>query len=177
MATCPIEPHPAEIEPARHAPGARLPPAPDFSNSTLVRGYRGGVLRCPRRQRPPPQKIGDALHYPLLRGEEIAMGIRLLVQLLSSAAFAFVVAGTATAQTYPAKPIRVIVPVPAGSGLDTVARITIEKMAQNMGATMFVENIPGANSNIGAAAAARAAPDGYTLLVAPEALPLAGLTY
>ena len=105
------------------------------------------------------------------------MGIRLLVQLLSSAAFAFVVAGTATAQTYPAKPIRVIVPVPAGSGLDTVARITIEKMAQNMGATMFVENIPGANSNIGAAAAARAAPDGYTILVATEALPLSALTY
>src|SRR3989304_10283959 len=57
MATCPIEPHPAEIEPARHAPGARLPPSPDFSNSTLVRGYRRNppgrngfafVFRAPR---------------------------------------------------------------------------------------------------------------------------------
>jgi len=105
------------------------------------------------------------------------MGVRFLAQLLSSVAFALLVAGTAAAQTYPAKPIRVIVPVPAGSGLDTVARIAIEKMAQNMGATMYIENIPGANSNIGAAAAARAAPDGYTLLVATEALPLSALTY
>lgn len=103
------------------------------------------------------------------------MVVRLLVNLLSLMAFA--VAGTALAQTYPAKPIRVIVPVAAGSGLDTVARIAVEKMAQNMGATMYIENLPGANSNIGAAAAARAAPDGYTVLVATEALPLSALTY
>lgn len=105
------------------------------------------------------------------------MRVRFVGMLLSAVALAFGVAVAAIAQTYPAKPIRVIVPVPAGSGLDIVGRIAIEKMAQNMGATLFVENIAGANSNIGAAAAARAAPDGYTILVATEALPLSALTY
>jgi len=105
------------------------------------------------------------------------MGIRSLAHWLSAAAFAFAVAGTAAAQTYPTKPIRVIVPVPAGSGLDLVARVATDKLSQNMGSTLYVENIPGANSNIGAAAAARAAPDGYTVLVATEALPLSALTY
>jgi tripartite-type tricarboxylate transporter receptor subunit TctC len=61
--------------------------------------------------------------------------------------------------------------------MDIVGRIAIEKMGQNMGATFFVDNIAGANSNIGAAAAARAAPDGYTLLVTTESLPLSALTY
>ncbi|OGA32867.1 MAG: hypothetical protein A3G80_05175 [Betaproteobacteria bacterium RIFCSPLOWO2_12_FULL_62_13b] len=105
------------------------------------------------------------------------MRVRLLAPLLSAVALAFGVAGTATAQSYPAKPIRVIVPVPAGSGLDIVGRIAIEKMAQNMGKTFVIDNIAGANSNIGAAAAARAAPDGYTILFATEALPLSALTY
>lgn len=86
-------------------------------------------------------------------------------------------AGHAGAQGYPTKPVRVIVPVTAGSGMDIVGRIAVDKMAQNMGATFFVENIAGANSNIGAAAAARAAPDGYTLLVLTDALPSSALSY
>jgi tripartite-type tricarboxylate transporter receptor subunit TctC len=86
-------------------------------------------------------------------------------------------APAALAQTYPAKPVRVIVPVPAGSGIDVVGRIMTEKMSQNLGASFVVENIAGANSNIGAAAAARAAPDGYTLLVSTDALPSSALIY
>src|SRR5438477_12984002 len=57
----------------------------------------------------------------------------------------------ALAQAYPAKPVRVIVPVPAGSGLDIVGRIATEKMAQNMGAVFVIDNIAGAAANIGAA--------------------------
>jgi tripartite-type tricarboxylate transporter receptor subunit TctC len=94
----------------------------------------------------------------------------------SAAAFLFMVAGPANAQSYPAKPIRVIVPVSAGSGMDIVGRIAIEKMAQNMGHAFVAENIPGANGIIGGAAAARAAPDGYTLVVWTESLVLAALT-
>ena len=100
-----------------------------------------------------------------------------LVAALSAAAVSMMAVLPAAAQTYPAKPVKVIVPVPAGSGLDLVARVATERMAQNMGATLYIENIPGANSNIGAAAAARAAPDGYTYLIATEALPLSRLTY
>lgn len=103
--------------------------------------------------------------------------MRKLASLLSAVALSIAFMGSAAAQSYPTKPIRVIVPVPAGSGLDLVARVATEKMSQNMGTTLYIENIPGANSNIGAAAAARAAPDGYTLLIATEALPLSKLTY
>ena len=88
--------------------------------------------------------------------------------------FAFA-AGVASAQGYPSKPIRMISPVPAGSGIDVVARIAADKLAQNMGATIVVDNIAGAASMIGAAAAARAAPDGYTLLFWSEAAPLGAL--
>jgi tripartite-type tricarboxylate transporter receptor subunit TctC len=105
------------------------------------------------------------------------MRTRLLASILSAVALSIAFAGPAAAQAYPAKPIRVIVPVAAGSGLDVVARIATEKLSQNMGATLYIENLPGANSNIGAAAAARSAPDGYTLLFATEALPLSKLTY
>ena len=103
--------------------------------------------------------------------------MRTLASLLSAVALSIAFMGSAAAQSYPTKPIRVIVPVPAGSGLDLVARVATEKMSQNMGATLYIYNIPGANRNIGAAAGARAAPDGYTLLVATEALPLSKLTY
>jgi tripartite-type tricarboxylate transporter receptor subunit TctC len=105
------------------------------------------------------------------------MRTRLLASILSAVALSIALVGLAAAQGYPAKPIKVIVPVAAGSGLDVVARFATEKMSQNMGATLYIENLPGANSNVGAAAAARAAPDGYTLLIATEALPLSRLTY
>jgi tripartite-type tricarboxylate transporter receptor subunit TctC len=105
------------------------------------------------------------------------MRTRLFASVLSAVSLSIAFVGLAAAQSYPAKPIKVIVPVAAGSGLDVVARFATEKMSQNMGATLYIENLPGANSNVGAGAAARAAPDGYTLLIATEALPLSRLTY
>lgn len=74
-------------------------------------------------------------------------------------------AGTvATAQGgYPNKPIRMIVPLAAGSAVDNAARILTQKMAQNMGQPFVVENQPGAAGLIGAERVAKAAPDGYTL--------------
>ena len=98
-------------------------------------------------------------------------------KLASAMTIALMAAGLANAQSYPVKPIRVIVPVPAGSGIDNIARPAVEKLGQYMGQSLIVENISGANSNIGAAAVARAAPDGYTLLVSTEALVLSALTY
>jgi tripartite-type tricarboxylate transporter receptor subunit TctC len=72
---------------------------------------------------------------------------------------------TALAQSgYPTKPIRLVVPFPPGAGTDTVARYVAQKLGESMGATIVVENKTGAGGAIGAADAAKAEPDGYTLL-------------
>jgi len=74
--------------------------------------------------------------------------------------------GTAVGQTYPNHPIRVIVPFQAGSAPDQIFRITTQHMQATLGQPFVIENKPGANGNIGVAEAARAAPDGYTLVSA-----------
>ncbi|HJY75822.1 MAG TPA: tripartite tricarboxylate transporter substrate binding protein [Burkholderiales bacterium] len=80
--------------------------------------------------------------------------------------FLMVAAGAAAAQGYPNKPIRVIVPFQAGSAPDQVIRVTTQRMQTTLGQPFVIENKPGANGNIGVAEAARAAPDGYTLVSA-----------
>ena len=71
----------------------------------------------------------------------------------------------ALAQGYPRKPIRLIVPVAAGGGTDTTARLVAEKLSQNLGQSILVENRPGASNRIGTEIAAKAVPDGYTLIM------------
>jgi tripartite-type tricarboxylate transporter receptor subunit TctC len=68
------------------------------------------------------------------------------------------------AQSYPAKPIRVIVPFAPGGGVDFIARLVGQKLGEALGQQIVVENRPGAGSAIGTEAAIRSAPDGYTLL-------------
>jgi tripartite-type tricarboxylate transporter receptor subunit TctC len=73
-------------------------------------------------------------------------------------------AGTVHAQSpWPAKPVRMIVPLAAGSAVDNAARIVAQKMAQNLGQSIVVDNRPGAAGLIGAGEVAKAAPDGYTI--------------
>jgi len=74
--------------------------------------------------------------------------------------------GAALAQSFPTKPVHVIVPFPPGGGTDVVARTVTPKMAELLGQTFVVENRAGAGGNIGTEFVAKAAPDGYTLLVA-----------
>jgi tripartite-type tricarboxylate transporter receptor subunit TctC len=71
------------------------------------------------------------------------------------------------AQEWPQKPVRIIVPFPAGGSADLLPRVVGEKMAEKWGQPVIVENRPGAAGNIGAAAVYQAEPDGYTLLSAP----------
>ena len=75
-------------------------------------------------------------------------------------------AGCAGAQTYPAKPVRVIVPFPPGGAADIVARAITQKLAELWGTQVIVDNRAGAGGMIGAELAARAAPDGHTVLFA-----------
>src|SRR2546423_3685878 len=73
-------------------------------------------------------------------------------------------AEAALAQTYPNKPIRMIVPFTAGGPTDVIARIVAQKLSEDWGQQVVTENQPGAGGNIGVVAAAKAAPDGYTVL-------------
>jgi tripartite-type tricarboxylate transporter receptor subunit TctC len=74
-------------------------------------------------------------------------------------------AALAQAQSFPAKPIRVIVPFPPGGSTDFLARIVGQKLTAAWGQQVIIDNKPGAGGTLGAAEAARAAPDGYTLLM------------
>ncbi len=76
------------------------------------------------------------------------------------------VATGALAQSFPNKPIRIIVPFPAGGPSDVLSRIIGQKMSENWGQQVIVDNRPGGNTFIGAEAVARSAPDGHTLLMA-----------
>jgi tripartite-type tricarboxylate transporter receptor subunit TctC len=90
------------------------------------------------------------------------------IELVGLAALAlFGLAGLeATAQDYPAKPIRLIVPFPPGGGNDTIARLIGQKLAPVLGQQVLVDNRPGAGGTIGAEIAAKSPPDGYTLFLA-----------
>jgi tripartite-type tricarboxylate transporter receptor subunit TctC len=84
-----------------------------------------------------------------------------------AAAFAaglVLLAGMAHAQTFPSKPVRVVVPFPPGSGLDTMARLVSQKMPESTGQAVIVENRAGANGMIGSDYVAKSPPDGYTIL-------------
>ena len=75
-------------------------------------------------------------------------------------------AGAATAQAWPTKPIRLMVPFPPGGSTDIVARIVAQKLSERLGQSMVIENRGGGGGTIGTAATAKAAPDGYNLAVA-----------
>jgi len=88
-----------------------------------------------------------------------------------AAALAIVWAGLtgAHAETYPSHPVTLIAPWPAGGAVDTLCRIFAAKLTDRLGKSVVVENRPGAGSVLGVAATARAAPDGYTLVMAGSA--------
>lgn len=87
-----------------------------------------------------------------------------------AAAAPAVAAGDAFAQSYPARPVRVIVAYAPGGVTDVLTRLIVAKMGEQLGRQFYVENLPGGSGNIGMGQAAKAPPDGYTLLAAFAAL-------
>ena len=81
------------------------------------------------------------------------------------------------AQDYPSRPIKIIVGFAPGGGVDTVARLVGQEMSKSLGQSIVIENRPGAAGTIGAGAAARSEPDGYTLVMLPGGHPLYGATH
>jgi tripartite-type tricarboxylate transporter receptor subunit TctC len=87
-------------------------------------------------------------------------------------------ASPAAAQSdYPSKPVKIIVPSAPGGGTDIAARVLAQHLSQAMGQQFFIDNRPGAGNMIGIEAAARSAPDGYTLLMTASTLSINQLTY
>ena len=84
---------------------------------------------------------------------------------LCAAAAVLIGSGTAQAPTHPSKPVRLLVPFPAGGATDLFARTLSQKLSEKMGASLVVENRPGAGGTLGSDLAAKASPDGYTLLL------------
>jgi tripartite-type tricarboxylate transporter receptor subunit TctC len=90
---------------------------------------------------------------------------RQFLQLAAGAAALPAIPHVARAQSYPSRPVTLVVPIAAGGGLDTTARILAEKLQDNLKQPFVVENRPGAGSTVGTNLVAKAKPDGYTLLL------------
>src|SRR6201982_1120775 len=98
------------------------------------------------------------------------MSISAIVRMLVAAVLAATLSIAARADDYPSRPIMLVVPYPPGGGNDVIARIVAGKMSAALGREIVVENHGGAGGTIATRQVARAAPDGYTLLVATSSL-------
>src|ERR1700674_4976096 len=96
--------------------------------------------------------------------------IRSLIAVLAVVATLFALPDGASAQNYPDRPVRMIIAFSPAGAIDTLGRILAQKLSEAWGQQVIVENRPGAGGNIGATAAAQAAPDGYTLHFGAQAL-------
>jgi hypothetical protein len=97
--------------------------------------------------------------------------MRKLPLLLRVATLFFAISTTAVSGSYPSQPIRIIVPGSAGGVLDINVRKISDKLSQSLGQPVIVDNRPGANGIIAAELAAKAKPDGYTVLIASNSIP------
>lgn len=83
---------------------------------------------------------------------------------------ALALASPAAAQQYPVKPVRIVVPFPAGGVTDTAGRLIAQRLSERLGQQFYIENIPGAGGNLGMGQVARAAGDGYTVLLSSSSV-------
>jgi tripartite-type tricarboxylate transporter receptor subunit TctC len=117
-------------------------------NLTLGRSTRLIAWRCP------------------VKGQAMKLPRREFLHLAAGAVALPVLSGIARAQTYPTRPVRIIVAAAAGGATDIAARLIGQWLTERLGQSFFVENRPGGNNNIGTEAVVRAPGDGYTLLLA-----------
>src|SRR5260221_12739737 len=120
-------------------------------------------------------KFGSSPASP--RNERRAEGMKLICLTLLPILALAVPSLQAGAQSWPTRPIRAIVPYTAGSGTDVTARVILNQLSSELGQSIIVENRVGAGGTIGTAAAAKAEPDGYTILVQSSALTIAPAIY
>src|SRR5260370_10756691 len=106
----------------------------------------------------------------MMMGETVALEFapttrrRLIVGGFLAATVTLVGSDPATAQTFPSRPVTIVVPFAAGGPIDTLARVLAERMRTQLGQPVVIENVSGAAGNIGVGRVARATPDGYTLV-------------
>src|SRR5262249_2057643 len=143
---------PLPLVPAKARRAARRGPM-----TTAFRNWRFGGHRFPlARERPGmPSSRFHVTHRGARPGAHMIRMILLAAAVLQG--------GGAQAQAWPEKPIRVVVPCPAGSSADVVARILGNELSARLGQQLVVDNRPGASGNIGSDVVAKAAPDGYTI--------------
>ncbi len=141
-------------------PGARLQPTPDNPRSPI--GSQTS-LRHVRTARPygPTRPNLRCMNRVSRKGGDTVRRRRLLFATLLTP-----LAATPAHAAWPDRPIHLIVPFAPGGGVDTTGRLLAQRLTERLGQTVLVENHPGAGSNVGNGYAARAAPDGYTLLLA-----------
>src|SRR5260370_40309846 len=89
---------------------------------------------------------------------------RLIIGAFLAATLAIVGSNPAPGQTFPSRPVTIVVPFAAGGPIDTLARVLAERMRAPLGQPVVIENVSGAAGSIGVGRVARAAPDGYTLV-------------
>src|SRR3954471_17970471 len=95
--------------------------------------------------------------------------------MLTAFFFSAILSVSASGQTFPSKPLRILVPFPAGGTTDIVARLVGQRMSETMGQPVLVENRAGAGGTIAASEVARSAPDGYTILIHNTTFPIASV--
>jgi len=110
------------------------------------------------------------MKFPLLQRCRLALPLPMFVVLSLCATGVLAQPAASKAGAYPTRPIQIIVPFTPGTGMDILARTVGQKLGDRLGQPVVVENRPGASGNIGAAAVAKAAPDGYTLLLSGNPL-------
>src|ERR1035441_2848690 len=120
---------------------------------------------APARSRAEEHRLPAVLALNGLQRLEDCTMSNLLSRLIKTAALLLALSSVACADDYPNRPVRLIIPFPAGGSNDVVGRMVANQLSLKLGQTVFVDNRGGAGGTIGPEAAANATPDGYTLLV------------
>src|SRR5437773_8558382 len=126
----------------------------------------------------PPEELPDGLPHPAL--VLLAAGSRLprlIMRALSAFCLAMLLAASAAAQTYPSRPVRIVIPLSPGGTTDVPGRIIAQKLSESLGQQFFVENRAGAGGTIGSDYVAKAKPDGYTPLLTTSPFVIAPHVY